>query len=171
VIYKRGVVIDWDGEYAALADAPGYPIAYMFPRTAPDLMNLRTIWAWHLRLAVRDRATTLEYLPGRPSDGNLWYVVAGTRYEMVPLPDNYTTAYAEAARSLLMPGRWATLRWRLGGLFGSRAAVGVFGYSINGNVSRWIGRVWQVGGRQGVDFRRLDDPAREATVVEPPWWD
>lgn len=137
----RKVIVDAAAEASPIVDAAGKPILYCFFAPVPDPMRFRKAWVMILTLAVRDDATSVEYSLCRLPVGNLWYVVAGTRYEMVPLPDEYAPDIVEAARVLAMPGRWAALRWRLSGLFGSRAAAGMFGFSINGNVSWWVAGV------------------------------
>src|SRR4051812_2852804 len=115
-----------------LADAPTEAgcIGELPPFSA-DPSIWRHLWGTLLALAYVDRASSVHYHPWlKPSEGCLWYIVAGVRYELVPPPPEWASAAVGGARSLLRSG---LLKWFVKRMVGStQADAGQFRLDLGG---------------------------------------
>jgi hypothetical protein len=131
----------------------------------PPWCFARLIWRQVLEIAVRDRASSVHYHPwcnGSP----LTYIVAGTRYEIVPPLDYLSRTLVLAAGAMLArtrAGVWSRrfLGWPI-------RASGLLRLSDNGRVTEWAGIVWAIRGLSGVEWNRVDDAFVAAEPVAAP---
>lgn len=112
--------------------------------------GFRKLWGMVLLMAVRDRATSVQYHPWRGA-GALSYVVDNVRYEMVPPPTEYAVTAADAARSAFTEsaGFFARLLGR------DRASCGTVRLNVGGNPIVWDAVWWSSGERSGVELFRV----------------
>lgn len=116
--------------------------------------GFRKLWGMVLCMAVRDRATQVQYHPWRKDP--LSYVVDNVRYEMVPPPVEYAAGIVTEARLAFTqrPGFFARLFGR------GRVSCGTLSLIV-GAPFVWDVVVWTIGERSGVEFFAV-------TPVEPP---
>ncbi len=122
-------------------------------------------WGIVLLLAVRDRATSVQYHPWR-GEGALSYVVDDIRYELVPPASEDTAEIVAAARAL-----FTTPPGFLARLFGcGRVSCGTVTLDANGPTV-WDVVCWSSGERSGVEFFRVSPEPTESesrtTPAEP----
>lgn len=121
---------------------------------------LPQFWGLVLIMAVRDQATSLHYHPWR--NVVLTYIVAGTRYELIPPPAEAAPGILAAARALFAPPTWFG-RQRL-----EVTTCGSFEFDAYDSLTTWDAVVWSSGERAGVELYRVSPPLPEPPPFELP---
>jgi hypothetical protein len=134
--------------------------------TDDTLADVRAVmgkfWGIVLLLAIRDRATSVQYHPWRGA-GALSYVVDDIRYEMVPPEPEDAAEIAAAARAMFTrrPGVFARL-------FGcGPVSCGTVALAVNGPTV-WDVICWSSGARSGVEFFRVTPLDPSGPDTSPP---
>ena len=103
-------------------------------------------------MAIWDEASSVHYHPWR-GDGALSYIIANTRYDLLPPPADWAWQCALAARSFLVRRRSLLGRVLVGSSRGP--ACGSFMLCVEEHKIEWDVVCWSAGKRFGVEFFRV----------------
>ncbi len=126
--------------------------------------EIRKLWGVVLLTALRDRATSVQYLPWRSNERFTYIIESHLRYQL-PLttlpPDEHAAAVIEGARSLFTAPPTRGLLSRFVRRAPESAVCSSFTLEVGGWSVLWDAVFWSNGERAGVELIRVT-PLEEA---------